>query len=87
MCRDWVDQGELVRLLPDLEIRTLDLNVFYPSKRSAAPVVRAFTELLRASLSFGGTFVTADTPASQSVDVPNAYDYTSAPLYEEPPSA
>ncbi|MBB3643833.1 LysR family transcriptional regulator [Variovorax atrisoli] len=52
MCRDQVRQGELVRLLEDSEIRSLELNVFYPSKRSAAPVVRAFTELLRASLSF-----------------------------------
>jgi LysR family transcriptional activator of dmlA len=50
LCGSQVRQGELVHLLPGLEIRPLDLNVFYPSKRSAAPVVRAFTELLRASL-------------------------------------
>lgn len=72
MCRDQVRKGELVRLLEDLEIRSLDLNVFYPSKRSAAPVVRAFTELLRAGLSSvagssAGNGGILDMPASSAV--------------------
>ncbi|WP_159275330.1 MULTISPECIES: LysR family transcriptional regulator [Variovorax] len=52
MCRTQINSGELIRLLSDLEIRPLELNVFYPSKRSAAPAVKAFTELLAASLRF-----------------------------------
>ena len=59
---------ELVRLLPDLDIRPLDLNVFYPSKRSAAPAVRAFTELLRASLSSAAASPALDTQASLNID-------------------
>jgi len=98
MCRDQVRQGELVLLLEDLEIRSLDLNVFYPSKRSAAPVVRAFTELLRASLSsaaasIGGEDQIPDAQASSNVDAADSLHDTSAPspllssLHEEPPSA
>ncbi|MDQ0028095.1 DNA-binding transcriptional LysR family regulator [Variovorax paradoxus] len=68
MCRAQVRQGELVRLLPDLDIRPLDLNVFYPSKRSAAPAVRAFTELLRASLSSAAASPALDTQASLNID-------------------
>ena len=68
MCRAQVRRGELVRLLPDLEIRLLDLNVFYPSKRSAAPAVRAFTELLRASLSSAAASPAPDTQASLNID-------------------
>ena len=83
MCRDQVRQGELVRLLEDLEIRSLDLNVFYPSKRSAAPVVRAFTELLRASLSSvvasaGAEDQTLDTQVSALVGATDPFDDTSA---------
>ncbi|CAN7590726.1 LysR family transcriptional regulator [Variovorax paradoxus] len=50
LCKTGVQRGELVRLLPDLALRPLDLQVSYPSKRSAAPSVKAFAELLRASL-------------------------------------
>ncbi|WP_307512810.1 LysR substrate-binding domain-containing protein [Variovorax sp. W1I1] len=94
MCRDQVRRGELVRLLPDLEIRALDLNVFYPSKRSAAPVVRAFTELLRASLSTASVSSSAlEMPVPSNVDATDAPGIASAvpqPLsspHEEPRSA
>lgn len=84
MCREQVRQGELVRLLPDLEIRSLDLNIFYPSKRSAAPVVRAFTELLRASLSSVAEAPAAegqirDIKASSQADAVDPPGDTSAP--------
>jgi DNA-binding transcriptional LysR family regulator len=68
MCRAQIRQGELVHLLPKLEIRPLDLNVFYPSKRSEAPVVKAFTELLRASLSSAATSPVLGTQASPNAD-------------------
>jgi LysR family transcriptional regulator, transcriptional activator for dmlA len=68
LCGSQVRQGELVRLLPDLEIRPLELNVFYPSKRSAAPVVRAFTELLRASLGPTAVSSVLDAQAASNVD-------------------
>lgn len=69
LCGFQVRQGELVRLLPDLEIRPLELNVFYPSKRSAAPVVRAFTELLRASLGSTAASFVPETQAASNVDL------------------
>lgn len=80
LCRSQLRQGELVRLLPDLEIRPLELNVFYPSKRSAAPVVRAFTELLRASLSFPSASTALDTQASPNVGPTDALGDTSVLL-------
>lgn len=69
LCKSQVRQGALVRLLPDLEIRPLDLNVFYPSKRSAAPSVRAFTELLRASLNSAASLSVPEVHAQSNHDV------------------
>lgn len=50
ICKADVRRGDLVRILPDLEIPPLELNVSYPSKRSVAPAVMALVEILKASL-------------------------------------
>ncbi|MDH6170950.1 LysR family transcriptional activator of dmlA [Variovorax boronicumulans] len=63
-CKSEVQKGELVRLLPDLVLRPLDLHISYPSKRSAAPAVKAFAELLKASLNAASSTI-SDTSALQ----------------------
>jgi DNA-binding transcriptional LysR family regulator len=45
--RPELEQGRLVRLLPDWEPETVELHAVYPSRLSASPKVRAFLQFLR----------------------------------------
>ncbi|MDP9966943.1 DNA-binding transcriptional LysR family regulator [Variovorax paradoxus] len=72
LCKTGVQKGELVRLLPDVVLRPLDLQVSYPSKRSAAPSVKAFAELLKASLLSASSSTVSEGQALQaSIEVRN----------------
>jgi DNA-binding transcriptional LysR family regulator len=42
-----IEQGRLVRLLPDWEPEPVELHALYPSRLSASPKVRAFLQFLR----------------------------------------
>jgi len=42
-----VEQGRLVRLLPDWEPEPVELHALYPSRLSASAKVRAFLQFLR----------------------------------------
>ncbi len=45
-CRRELERGELVRLLPDWDAGSVQLNAVFPSGRAANPAARAFVEYL-----------------------------------------
>ena len=45
-CRRELERGELVRLLPEWDEGTVELDAIYPSGRAAKPAARAFADLL-----------------------------------------
>jgi DNA-binding transcriptional LysR family regulator len=49
-CRRELERGELVRLLPEWDAGTVDLNAVYASGRAAKPAARAFVDYLIAAL-------------------------------------
>jgi DNA-binding transcriptional LysR family regulator len=49
-CRRELERGELVRLLPEWNAGTVELNAIYPSGRAAKPSARAFVDYLIATL-------------------------------------
>jgi DNA-binding transcriptional LysR family regulator len=49
-CRWELESGELVRLLPEWDAGTVELNAVYASGRAAKPSARAFVEYLIAAL-------------------------------------
>ena len=49
-CRRELERGELVRLLPEWDAGTVELNAVYASGRAAKPSARAFTDYLIAVL-------------------------------------
>jgi DNA-binding transcriptional LysR family regulator len=49
-CRRELEGGELIRLLPEWDAGTVDLNAVYASGRAAKPSARAFVEYLIATL-------------------------------------
>ena len=55
MARIDVEQGRLVRLLPDWEPEPVELHALYPSRLNSSPKVRAFLQFLRER--FGGESV------------------------------
>lgn len=46
-CRAELDQGQLVRLLPDWDMGAYDLHAVFASGRAAKPSARAFTDFLK----------------------------------------
>jgi DNA-binding transcriptional LysR family regulator len=48
-CRRELERGELVRLLPEWDSGTVELNAIYPSGRAAKPSARAFVDYLIAA--------------------------------------
>jgi DNA-binding transcriptional LysR family regulator len=50
VCRRELDRGELVRLLPEWDAGTVELNAVYPNGRAAKPSARAFVDYLIAAL-------------------------------------
>jgi len=49
-CRRELERGELVRLLPEWDAGTVELNAIYASGRAAKPSARAFVDYLIAAL-------------------------------------
>jgi DNA-binding transcriptional LysR family regulator len=49
-CRRELERGELIRLLPEWDAGTVDLNALYASGRAAKPSARAFVDYLIAAL-------------------------------------
>jgi DNA-binding transcriptional LysR family regulator len=49
-CRPELDRGDLVRLLPEWDAGTVELNAVYTSGRAAKPSARAFVDYLIAAL-------------------------------------
>ena len=49
-CRRELERGELVRLLPEWDAGTVELNAVYASGRAAKPSARAFVDELIAAL-------------------------------------
>ncbi len=49
-CRRELERGELVRLLPEWDAGTVELNAVYPSGRAAKPSARAIVDYLIAAL-------------------------------------
>jgi DNA-binding transcriptional LysR family regulator len=49
-CRRELERGELVRLLPEWDAGTVELNAVYPSGKAAKPAARAFVHYLIAAL-------------------------------------
>jgi DNA-binding transcriptional LysR family regulator len=49
-CRRELERGELVRLLPEWDVGTAELNAVYPNGRAAKPSARAFVDYLIAAL-------------------------------------
>jgi DNA-binding transcriptional LysR family regulator len=49
-CRRELERGELIRLLPEWDAGTVDLNAVYACGRAAKPSARAFVEYLSAAL-------------------------------------
>ena len=49
-CRREVERGELIRLLPEWDAGTVELNAVYASGRAAKPSARAFVDYLIAAL-------------------------------------
>jgi DNA-binding transcriptional LysR family regulator len=49
-CRRELERGELVRLLPEWDAGTVELNAVYASGRAAKPSARAFVDFLIAAL-------------------------------------
>jgi DNA-binding transcriptional LysR family regulator len=49
-CRRELERGELVRLLPEWDAGTVELNAIYPSGRAAKPSARAFVDYLITAL-------------------------------------
>jgi DNA-binding transcriptional LysR family regulator len=49
-CRSELERGELVRLLPEWDAGTVELNAVYASGRAAKPSARAFVDYLIAAL-------------------------------------
>jgi DNA-binding transcriptional LysR family regulator len=47
-----VEQGRLIRVLPDWEPKPVELHALYPSRLNSSPKVRAFLQFLRER--FGG---------------------------------
>jgi DNA-binding transcriptional LysR family regulator len=50
VCRRELERGELVRLLPEWDAGTVELNAVYASGRAAKPSARAFVDYLIAAL-------------------------------------
>jgi DNA-binding transcriptional LysR family regulator len=50
VCRREFESGELVRLLPEWDAGTVELNAVYASGRAAKPSARAFVDYLIAAL-------------------------------------
>ncbi len=50
LCQQDVQAGRLTRLLPEMHLPPLGIEVAYPSNRQAAPAVEAFVELLQADM-------------------------------------
>ena len=49
-CRRELERGELIRLLPEWDAGTVDLNAVYASGKAAKPSARAFVDYLIAAL-------------------------------------
>jgi DNA-binding transcriptional LysR family regulator len=49
-CRREIERGELIRLLPEWDAGTVELNAIYASGRAAKPSARAFVDYLIAAL-------------------------------------
>jgi DNA-binding transcriptional LysR family regulator len=49
-CRRELERGELVRLLPEWDAGTVELNAVYASGRAAKPSARAFVDYLIAAI-------------------------------------
>ena len=49
-CRREVESGELIRLLPEWDAGTVELNAVFASGRAAKPSARAFVDYLIAAL-------------------------------------
>jgi DNA-binding transcriptional LysR family regulator len=60
-CRRELESGELVRLLPEWDAGTVELNAIYPSGRAAKPSARAFVDYLIAMLHQTGRRPTGET--------------------------
>jgi DNA-binding transcriptional LysR family regulator len=45
-CRREIERGELIRLLPEWDAGTVELNAVYASGRAAKPSARAFVDYL-----------------------------------------
>jgi DNA-binding transcriptional LysR family regulator len=60
-CRRELERGELVRLLPEWDAGTVELNAIYPSGRAAKPSARAFVDYLIAMLHQTGRRPTGET--------------------------
>ena len=71
-CHQEVESGELIRLLPEWDAGTAELNAVFPSGRAAKPSARAFVDYLIAALREDGpppsgrTKSAADTQSSVS---------------------
>jgi DNA-binding transcriptional LysR family regulator len=50
VCRRELERGELVRVLPEWDAGTVELNAVYASARAAKPSARAFVDYLVAAL-------------------------------------
>jgi DNA-binding transcriptional LysR family regulator len=50
VCRRELKTGELVRVLPEWDAGTVELNAVYASGRAAKPSARAFVDYLIAAL-------------------------------------
>jgi len=64
-CRRELERGELVRLLPEWDAGTVELNAVYASGRAAKPSARAFVDYLIAALHEADATGRADTQLSQ----------------------
>jgi DNA-binding transcriptional LysR family regulator len=53
LCRQEIDRGALLRLLPDWDTGTVELNALFASGRAAKPAARAFVDYLIAALRDG----------------------------------
>jgi DNA-binding transcriptional LysR family regulator len=57
LCRREIEGGALLRLLPDWDAGTVELNALFASGRAAKPSARAFVDYLTATLRDGATEV------------------------------
>ena len=49
LCREDIQSGRIVRLLPDLPIAAAEIGIAFPSKRHLSPAVKSFIELLKSA--------------------------------------